>query len=442
MKRSLFNFDLPEGLIAQYPARERDGGRLLVVDAACGELCHSHITQLPEWVPEGALCIPNDVKVRHARLHLRRSGGGEGEALLLKSLGNERFEAMVRPGAKLKQGKQASIINLRDGSFLADLLVERELDNGLRIVHLSGDRLFDWEAVDAIGHLPLPPYINRPAESEDDDRYQTIFHSLEGEAVAAPTAGLHFTPELIRALKQNGCLWLPVRLHVGLGTFRPMTAEDVEDHTMHEESYEIPDATASELENILRNRSYQVAPDWVQHGMTATRKQCQQNEGKENKQPASVSKISSLLKCLAWQSPVSEGYREVFDNTCSARDFKNFGVSCSITTERNLVSRELLAIGTTSLRTLESAWDGVSLARQGSTNIFIRPGHKIKTADHLLTNFHLPESTLFVLVCALLGTELAQYAYKIAIEEKYRFFSYGDAMLIANIGNRRSPDVC
>ncbi|MCL1908989.1 MAG: tRNA preQ1(34) S-adenosylmethionine ribosyltransferase-isomerase QueA [Holophagaceae bacterium] len=350
MKRSLFIFDLPEELIAQRPTRERDGARLLVVNAKSGELCHSDIKRLPEWVPDETLCVPNDVKVRHARLRLLRSGGGKGEALLLKSLGNGRFEAIVRPGAKLRQGKIASVTDPHNNTILATLTIETELGEGLRIIQLSGNNFFDWEAVDAIGRLPLPPYIHRPACAEDDDRYQTTFHSNEGEAVAAPTAGLHFTPELISMLEQKGCLWRPLRLHVGLGTFRPMTATDIEDHAMHEESFEIPDETALELKDVLLGRS-----------------------------------------------------------------------------------RDLLAIGTTSLRAIESAWNGTSLKQYGSTKLFIYPGHKTNTADHLLTNFHLPESTLFALVCALLGIELAQRAYKTAIQEKYRFFSYGDAMLIKNI---------
>jgi S-adenosylmethionine:tRNA ribosyltransferase-isomerase len=350
MKRSLFKFDLPDELIAQRPAKERDGARLLVVDAASGQLTHSHIKDLPGWAPTGAVCVPNDVKVRRARLILQRPGGGGGEALLLKSLGGNRFEALVRPGSKLKPGREAKVLSPHDGSAAATLFVEAELDGGLRAIRLHGEGPFDWGAVDSIGRVPLPPYIQRQAASEDDERYQTIFHSEDGEAAAAPTAGLHFTQGLIDGLKQKGCLWLPIRLHVGLGTFRPMAAEDIEDHAMHEESYEVPEATARGLENALQNKA-----------------------------------------------------------------------------------GDILAIGTTSLRALESAWDGAKLARGGSTRIFIRPGYKVKTASHLLTNFHLPESTLFVLVAALLGIDAAQRAYKIAIQEKYRFFSYGDAMLIQNI---------
>jgi len=350
MKRNAFNFELPGELIAQRPSPERDGARLLVVDAANGSIAHSHIRNLPEWIPDGSICVPNDVKVRHARLFLKRPGGGGGEALLIKSLGDSRFEALVRPGARLKQGKRADVINPADGSVLAALFVEAETDEGLRIVALHGDAALDWDGVDSIGSLPLPPYIQRPAALEDDERYQTVFHSREGEAVAAPTAGLHFTPELIKKLEQKKCLWLPIRLHVGLGTFRPMTAENIEDHAMHEERYEIPDAAALELKSALRERS-----------------------------------------------------------------------------------RDIVAIGTTSLRTLESAWDGANLKQRGATRIFIRPGYQIKTASRLLTNFHLPESTLFVLVSALLGLDLARHAYKVAIQEKYRFFSYGDAMLIKNV---------
>jgi S-adenosylmethionine:tRNA ribosyltransferase-isomerase len=350
MKRSEFNFALPDELIAQFPPAERDGARLMVVDAQSGSIAHTHISRLPESVPEGAICVPNDVKVRRARLILRREGGGEAEALLLKCLGDGRFEALLRPAAKLKPGKTAYIVNPAGGSAVAELTVEASLDEGLRIIRLRGRAACDWEAVDSLGHLPLPPYIRRLAGLQDDERYQTVFHSSEGEAVAAPTAGLHFTPELISELEQKKCLWMPVRLHVGLGTFRPMTAEDIEGHSMHSERYQIPEKTARELENALRVKN-----------------------------------------------------------------------------------RDVLAIGTTSLRALESAWDGAKLARSGNTDIFIRPGHKIAAANHLLTNFHLPESTLFVLVSALLGLGLAHEAYQQAIKEKYRFFSYGDAMLIMNV---------
>jgi S-adenosylmethionine:tRNA ribosyltransferase-isomerase len=243
---------------------------------------------------------------------------------------------------------------------VARLLVEAALDEGLRRVRvLQQDRLLDWNAVDRIGRLPLPPYITHAAEGEDEERYQTVFRAEEGEAVAAPTAGLHFTNELIQELKRRQCLWHPVRLHVGLGTFRPMTAEHLDGHVMHEERYEIPEETALLLEPVLRERM-----------------------------------------------------------------------------------RPLLCIGTTSLRTLEAAWDGTTLKRSGSTRLFIRPGYRLRTADLLLTNFHLPESTLFVLVSTLLGPDFAKAAYAEAIEERYRFFSYGDAMLIldARRPERQPPE--
>lgn len=347
MKRSAFHFDLPGELIAQHPCGRREDARLLVADARAGTLAHRGILDLPDLIPPGTLCVPNDVKVRHARLALRRAGGGEGEALLLRALPGG-FEALVRPGARLRAGKRAGVVDAQ-GGVLAELRVEEELEEGLRRVRVlgPGGGDLDWDAVDAIGRLPLPPYITHPACPEDEARYQTTFHAQEGEAVAAPTAGLHFTPGLIGALESQGCLWRPVRLHVGLGTFRPMTAEDLEDHVMHEERYEIPGDTAASLEEVLGARS-----------------------------------------------------------------------------------RPLLAVGTTSLRTLEAAWDGAALRRAGSTRLFIRPGYRLKTADMLLTNFHLPESTLFVLVSALLGLEFAQEAYREAVRERYRFFSYGDAMLI------------
>jgi S-adenosylmethionine:tRNA ribosyltransferase-isomerase len=350
MKRSLFAFDLPEDLIAQHPAQRRDGARLLVVDAATGTLEHRAIPDLPGLLPARTICVPNDVKVRHARLFLRRAGGGVGEALLLRALGDGAFEAMVRPGARLKPGATASVVDPTTGAVLADLSVEATLEEGLRAVRITrGGADLDWDAVDRIGRLPLPPYITHLAGEEDEARYQTVFHAEAGEAVAAPTAGLHFTPELIAALEVKGCAWRPVRLHVGLGTFRPLSVENTEDHVMHEERFEIPEDVARNLEESFQARS-----------------------------------------------------------------------------------RPVLAIGTTALRTLEGAWDGSTLRRSGATRLFITPGYRLRTADHLLTNFHLPESTLFVLVCSLLGMDLAHAAYAEAVRERYRFFSYGDAMLILN----------
>ncbi len=350
MKRTDFSFELPEELIAQHPAAERDGARLLVVDAQARTLRHATIRDLPDFIPARTLCVPNDVKVRHARLLLRRSGGGAGEALLLRAFPDGSFEALVRPGVKLKPGKTTTVLDPASGEAMATCLIEDTLEEGLRRIRIQRDgKDLDWDAVDAIGRLPLPPYIHHAPEGEDETRYQTSFHAAEGEAVAAPTAGLHFTPELIARLEAKDCLWRPVRLHVGLGTFRPMTAENLEDHPMHEERFEIPEATATLLEALLVERD-----------------------------------------------------------------------------------RGLLSIGTTSLRTLEGSWDGAHLRRSGATRIFIKPGHTLRTADHLLTNFHLPESTLFVLVCALLGQDFAKEAYSEAVRERYRFFSYGDAMLILN----------
>ncbi len=349
MRRVDFHFDLPPELIAQHPAERRDGARLLVVDAATGALSHRKITDLPRLVPEGALCVPNDVRVRHARLFLRRAGGGKGEALLLKALGGGHFESMVRPGARLKPGARATVVDPETGAGLARLEILATLPEGLREVRVSSDHPLDWDEIDRIGRLPLPPYIDHVAGGEDETRYQTVFAADEGEAVAAPTAGLHFTPELIAALEAKGCHWRPVRLHVGLGTFRPMEADDLADHVMHEERFEIPTAARLELEDVMARRH-----------------------------------------------------------------------------------RPLLAIGTTALRTLEGAWDGTRFTPEGATRLFITPGYGLRTADHLLTNFHLPESTLFVLVSSLLGLGVAQAAYAEAIRERYRFFSYGDAMLILN----------
>lgn len=351
MRRADFHFDLPAELIAQHPSPARDGARLLVVDARTGVWSHRTIRDLPVLLPESSLCVPNDVRVRHARLFLRRAGGGAGEALLLRSLGGGAFEAMVKPGARLKPGARAAVVDPESGAVLAELQVLETLPEGLRAVRVHADHDLDWDEIDRIGRLPLPPYIEHLAEAEDESRYQTVFAASQGEAVAAPTAGLHFTPELIGQLRERGCGWHPVRLHVGLGTFRPMTADHLEDHAMHEERYEVPEDTANALEPALRDRT-----------------------------------------------------------------------------------RPVLCVGTTSLRTLEAAWDGTRLAREGATRLFITPGYALRTADHLLTNFHLPESTLFVLVSALMGLDLAKAAYAEAVRERYRFFSYGDAMLILNAG--------
>jgi S-adenosylmethionine:tRNA ribosyltransferase-isomerase len=349
MKRTEFSFDLPAELIAQHPAPERDGGRLLVVDPIAGDLQHRCIRDLPDLLAPGILCVPNDVKVRHARLHLRRRGGGAGEALLLRALPGAGFEAMVRPGARLRPGTSAAVIDPATAEPVAELSILATLDEGLRAIRIQrGGHDLDWDQIDRIGRLPLPPYIRHLDGPEDATRYQTAFHAEEGEAVAAPTAGLHFTPALIDGLRGRGCGWHPLRLHVGLGTFRPVTAEDLDDHVMHQERYEFPEEAARFLEPAL----------------------------------------------AAGTPPV-------------------------------------LAIGTTSLRSLEAAWDGFSLRRSGSTDLFIRPGYRIRTARQLLTNFHLPESTLFVLVAALLGLEFAKACYAEAVKQRYRFFSYGDAMLIS-----------
>ena len=280
MKRTDFHFDLPTGLIAQHPTPDRDGARLLVVDAQTGIWFHRTIRDLPDLVPARSICVPNDVRVRHARLFLRRRGGGAGEALLLRSLGGGIFEALVRPGARLKPGASAAVVDPDSLVELARIDVLGALPEGLRTVRIHADHGLDWDEIDRIGRLPLPPYIEHLANTEDETRYQTVFAALEP---------------------------------------------------------------------VLKDRS-----------------------------------------------------------------------------------RPVFCVGTTSLRTLEGAWTGSSLLREGATRLFITPGYRLRTANHLLTNFHLPESTLFVLVAALLGLDLAQAAYAEAVRERYRFFSYGDAMLILN----------
>ena len=339
MKKSDFYFDLPEELIAQTPLERRDASRLLVLNKKTGELEHRHFYDLPEYLHEGDCLVMNDSRVLPARLLGCRSSGGSVELVLLRDLGEGKWECLSRPGRKTKPGTELSF---GDGELTATVLAVTE--GGNRIVQFHYEGIF-LEVLERLGKMPLPPYIK--AELNDAERYQTVYSREVGSA-AAPTAGLHFTQELLQKLADKGVRLCYVTLHVGLGTFRPVKEEEIEDHPMHAEFCLIPEETARIV-----------------------------NETKKN-------------------------------------------------------GGRVIAVGTTSCRTLESfaSADGALSPSSGWTDIFIYPGYRFKCIDALITNFHLPESTLIMLVSALAGRETILHAYETAVKERYRFFSFGDAMLI------------
>ena len=340
MKTSDFDYFLPEELIAQTPIEPRDHSRLLVYDRADHSVQHLHFYDLPRFLIPGDVMVVNDTRVIPARLlGEKEETHVPVEILLLKRLEKDLWEALVRPGRRLAPGTWCSF---GDGLLRAEI-VDRAPE-GARLVRFHYQGVFE-EILDRLGQMPLPPYIHE--RLQDRERYQTVYAREEGSA-AAPTAGLHFTPELLEHIREKGVEIVPVLLHVGLGTFRPVKEEDVSQHQMHVEHYEV---TPEAAEKINRARA--------------------------------------------------EGHRCV-------------------------------CIGTTSVRTLETASteDGLVHARNGDTGIFIMPGYHFKATDALVTNFHLPQSTLLMLISALMGREEALRVYRIAVEEKYRFFSFGDAMLI------------
>ncbi|MGZ8458405.1 MAG: tRNA preQ1(34) S-adenosylmethionine ribosyltransferase-isomerase QueA [Gemmatirosa sp.] len=339
-RTSDYDFELPERLVAQTPLARRDASRLMIVDRARGAITHGTFADLATLVPAGDALVVNTTRVFRARLLGTRDSGAPAEVLLLRATGPAEFEAMVQPGAKLKPGRRVTVA--------PDLAVEvlSVTERGTRLVrlHADGDPL---AAVERHGHVPLPPYIRRADAADDATRYQTVY-AREPGSVAAPTAGLHFTPDLLDALAARGVRRVEVTLHVGAGTFKPVEVEDPDAHVMHEEWYEgTPDAAAA-----LRAARAGGARVW--------------------------------------------------------------------------------AVGTTSARTLESAADpdGRVRAEARDTALFIRPGYRFRAVDRLVTNFHLPRSTLLMLVAALAGYELTMHAYAEAIREEYRFYSYGDAMVI------------
>ncbi|MDB4881062.1 MAG: S-adenosylmethionine:tRNA ribosyltransferase-isomerase [Gemmatimonadetes bacterium] len=336
-----YEFDLPPELIAQAPLARRDASRLMVVDRAGGTIRHHVFTDLPSLMTPGDLLVVNRSKVVKARLlGSRRGSGAPAEIFLLSSLGNGRYEAMVSPGGKLKPGR---IVDVADG-FSAEIVAVT--DRRTRIVQLHAADGVE-QALERHGHIPLPPYIERADDAADVDRYQTVY-AREAGSVAAPTAGLHFTPALLDAITSRGVAVAEVVLHVGAGTFRPVEADDPGAHTMHEERFTLPGETA---DAVARTRA---------------------------------------------------------------------------------AGRRVWAVGTTTVRTLESAADASDTVRagEGDTRIFIRPPARLRVVDALVTNFHLPRSTLLMLVAAAAGYDLTMRAYREAIVERYRFYSYGDAMVI------------
>ncbi|HEX8246310.1 MAG TPA: tRNA preQ1(34) S-adenosylmethionine ribosyltransferase-isomerase QueA [Longimicrobium sp.] len=341
-RTSDYDFHLPPEQIAQAPAERRDASRLLVVDRATGELAHRVFSDIADYIPAGDALVVNETRVFPARLLGRRAGGGEAEVLLLTPHGGDEktWTALVRPGARLKPGR---VVEVSDELRLE---IVESTPGGERIVRLVTD-LPLAEALDRWGEVPLPPYVQHRATEEDRERYQTVYARERG-SVAAPTAGLHFTPELLVALEAKGVRIVRLVLHVGVGTFRPVETEDPAKHRMHSEWYHVPTEAAAAL-NAVR-----------------------------------------------------------------------------------AAGGAIWAVGTTVTRTLETVTDegGTVQAGEGWTDIFIRPPYRFRAVDHLITNFHLPKSTLLMLVCAFAGYELTMRAYAEAVQRGYRFFSYGDAMLL------------
>ena len=340
MKVEDFYFDLPEELIAQHPLEKRDSSRLLVLDKKTGEINHQHFGDLPDFLKKGDVLVLNDTRVIPARLlGVKEDTEGKIEFLLLNRKMLDTYECLAKPGKRARKGAK---FTFGEGLLKAEVL--DVLENGNRIVKFFYDGVFE-EILDRLGEMPLPPYIKE--KLEDRERYQTVYSREEGSA-AAPTAGLHFTKELLDKLQSMGVQTAFLTLHVGLGTFRPVKVESVENHDMHEEFYSL-DAKNAEIINNAKN----------------------------------------------------EG-------------------------------RRIISVGTTSTRTLETIADEKGFVREASgyTKIFIYPGYHFKCVDCLITNFHLPESTLIMLVSALAGQENVMNAYRTAVKEKYRFFSFGDSMLI------------
>ena len=336
-----FDFDLPEELIAQTPLKDRTSSRLLVVDKTTHTIEDKHFSDLLEELEEGDTLVVNNTRVLPARLYgTKEETGAHIEVLLLTNTEGDKWETLVKPAKRMKVG---SVVSFGDGRLKATVV--EELEQGGRIIEFSYEGVF-LEVLESLGEMPLPPYIKE--RLEDKERYQTVYAKENGSA-AAPTAGLHFTEELMQKIRDKGVNIVPVTLHVGLGTFRPVSVDSLEDHKMHSEYYNVSKETADMIE--------------------ATKK----------------------------------------------------------------AGKRVIAVGTTSIRTLETVArdnDGHVVPGSGWTDIFISPGYEFRVVDAFVTNFHLPKSTLVMLVSAYLGREFTLEAYQHAIEERYRFFSFGDAMFV------------
>ena len=340
MKTSDFYYDLPQDLIAQDPLKKRSDSRLMHLDRKTGQICHQHFTDILRWLHPGDCLVINDTKVIPARLFGRKEDtDAHIEILLLKRRDKDVWETLVKPGKKAKPGTKLIFGDGRLKGEVIDIVEE-----GNRLIRFTYEGIFE-EILDSLGEMPLPPYITH--KLEDKNRYQTVYAKHDGSA-AAPTAGLHFTEELLEQVKAKGVSIAHVTLHVGLGTFRPVKVEDVTQHHMHSEFYVVEEEQAR------------------------------------------------------------------------------------LINETKAAGGRIISVGTTSCRTLESAGDetGVVKAGSGWTDIFIYPGYRFKVIDGLITNFHLPESTLLMLVSALAGKDTIMKAYEEAVKERYRFFSFGDAMFI------------
>ena len=342
MKTADFDYDLPQELIAQDPLEQRDSSRLLILDKETGERTHKIFHDIIDYLHEGDCLVINNTKVIPARLIGEREGtGGKVEVLLLKRRSDNVWETLVKPGKKARPGMRLSF-----GDGLLHAEVQEVVDEGNRLIRFEYEGIFE-EILDQLGQMPLPPYITH--QLKDKNRYQTVYAKYDGSA-AAPTAGLHFTKELLQQVKDKGVDIAEVTLHVGLGTFRPVKVDNVLDHHMHSEFYMVSQEAADKINNAKKNGG------------------------------------------------------------------------------------RIISVGTTSTRTLEAASDENGMLKEcsGWTDIFIYPGYSFKVIDCLITNFHLPQSTLVMLVSALAGREHVLNAYKEAVEERYRFFSFGDAMFITN----------
>ncbi|WIW97422.1 tRNA preQ1(34) S-adenosylmethionine ribosyltransferase-isomerase QueA [Bacillus licheniformis] len=341
MKVELFDFDLPERLIAQVPLKERDASRLMVLDKKTGEITHSTFKHVIDFLNAGDCIVLNDTRVLPARLYgVKEETGAKVEVLLLKQEEGDVWETLVKPAKRVKRG---TVLSFGDGRLTA--VCTEELEHGGRKIEFRYEGIF-YEVLESLGEMPLPPYIKE--QLDDRERYQTVYSKKQGSA-AAPTAGLHFTEEILDALREKGVHIAFITLHVGLGTFRPVSAENVEEHDMHAEFYEMSEETAALLNRVRQ-----------------------------------------------------EGGR-------------------------------IISVGTTSTRTLEtiaSEHDDRFREASGWTSIFIYPGYAFRAIDGMITNFHLPKSSLIMLVSALAGREHVLSAYRTAVEHEYRFFSFGDAMLI------------